>query len=119
MTPVRIVFWVSVGLLVYTQVGYAVLLAVIARLRPLRGAAGEPAELPIVSVIVPAYAEQEVIANRVANHRALDYPADRLELIVVCDGCDVTVTFTMVEETYPWLSSAITSTVCVPGAVKI
>jgi len=80
------VFWVSVGLLVYTQVGYGALLAVLARLRPRRRAAGAPAELPSVSVIVPAYAEQEVIARRVANHHALDYPPERLELIVVCDG---------------------------------
>ncbi len=46
----------------------------------------EPAELPTVSVIVAAYAEQEVIADRVANLRALDYPPDRLEVIVACDG---------------------------------
>ncbi len=41
---------------------------------------------PVVSVIVAAYAEQEVIAGRVANLRALEYPPDRLELIVACDG---------------------------------
>ena len=44
------------------------------------------AELPGVSVIVAAYAEQAVIAERVANLRALDYPADKLEIIVACDG---------------------------------
>jgi glycosyltransferase involved in cell wall biosynthesis len=39
-----------------------------------------------VSVIVAAYAEQDVIAERVANLRALDYPADLLQVIVACDG---------------------------------
>jgi glycosyltransferase involved in cell wall biosynthesis len=39
-----------------------------------------------VSVIVAAYAEQDVIAERVANIRALDYPAPLLEMIVACDG---------------------------------
>jgi cellulose synthase/poly-beta-1,6-N-acetylglucosamine synthase-like glycosyltransferase len=39
-----------------------------------------------VSVIVAAYAEENVIAARVANLRALDYPAERLEVIVACDG---------------------------------
>ena len=43
-------------------------------------------QLPSVSVIVAAYAEQDVIADRVANIRALDYPAERIELIVACDG---------------------------------
>ena len=37
-------------------------------------------------MIVAAYAEEEVIAARVANLRALDYPAERLEVIVACDG---------------------------------
>jgi cellulose synthase/poly-beta-1,6-N-acetylglucosamine synthase-like glycosyltransferase len=37
-------------------------------------------------VIVAAYAEQEVIAGRVANLRSLHYPSDQLEVIVACDG---------------------------------
>ena len=41
---------------------------------------------PAVSVIVAAYAEQDVIAARVANLRALDYPAGQLEILVACDG---------------------------------
>jgi glycosyltransferase involved in cell wall biosynthesis len=84
---VAIVFWVSVGLLVYAHVGYALLLALIARLRPEhRSAEQSLVELPTVSVIVPAYAEQEVIGARIGNLRILDYPHDRLELIVACDG---------------------------------
>src|SRR6185312_10734762 len=43
-------------------------------------------ELPSVSVIVAAYAEQDVIADRVANVRALDYPPQLVELIIACDG---------------------------------
>ncbi|HEX4807042.1 MAG TPA: glycosyltransferase, partial [Conexibacter sp.] len=44
------------------------------------------AEPPSVSLVVAAYKEEAVIAEKVANVRALDYPADRLELIVACDG---------------------------------
>jgi cellulose synthase/poly-beta-1,6-N-acetylglucosamine synthase-like glycosyltransferase len=44
---------------------------------------GEP---PIVSLIVAAYDEEEVIERKVANARALDYPANRLEVIVASDG---------------------------------
>jgi cellulose synthase/poly-beta-1,6-N-acetylglucosamine synthase-like glycosyltransferase len=89
MTAVAIVFWVSVGLLAYTHVGYPLLLALLARLRrpggPPAGGASD-AELPSVSVIIAAYAEEDVIGGRVANIRALDYPRDKLELIVACDG---------------------------------
>jgi glycosyltransferase involved in cell wall biosynthesis len=47
---------------------------------------GTAGELPTVSVIVAAYAEQDVIVARVANLRELDYPRERLELIVACDA---------------------------------
>ena len=106
----KIAFWASAGLLVYTHVGYVGLLAVLARGRPERAEPPEPperaeppepperaeprepperaerAEPPTVSVIVAAYAEQDVIADRVANLRGLDYPPERLQVIVACDG---------------------------------
>ena len=85
-----IVFWVSVALLVYTHLGYWLLLTVLARLRRPADApsGGEPipGALPSVDVIVAAYAEEEVIADRVANLRAVEYPADRMRVIVACDG---------------------------------
>jgi glycosyltransferase involved in cell wall biosynthesis len=92
MRAATIAFWTSAGLLVYTQVGYGGVLAGLDRVRRGRGRAPSPAgqpatdELPSVSVIVAAYAEAEVIAARVANLRALEYPAERLEVIVACDG---------------------------------
>ena len=89
MTVVAIVFWVSVGLLLYTHLGYPALLGALAPLRRRKPAAGTSAAAaltPDVSVIVAAYAEQEVIAERVSNLRALDYPADRLEVLISCDG---------------------------------
>ena len=90
MTVVEIVFWVSAGLIVYTQVGYPLLLAVLARILRRSGPAEpqltRPGELPKVSAIVAAYNEQDVIAARVANLRALDYPAGLLEVVIASDG---------------------------------
>ena len=67
-------------------------LALLARALPRarRPAAGpSPAgELPALSLIVAAHDEQEVIAAKVHNALALDYPRDRLEVIVACDGCE-------------------------------
>jgi glycosyltransferase involved in cell wall biosynthesis len=87
MTVLKTAFWASAGLLLYTQVGYGLVLsglAAVARRR--EGPASWEGELPRVSVIVAAYAEEDVIAARVANLRALDYPADKVEVIVACDG---------------------------------
>ncbi|HUO73222.1 MAG TPA: glycosyltransferase, partial [Solirubrobacteraceae bacterium] len=88
MTAIVIAFWLSVGLLAYTHVGYPLLLALVARLRRASTTSSTPGphEPPAVSVIVAAYAEESVIAARVHNLRALAYPPDRLEVIVACDG---------------------------------
>ena len=88
MTALAIVFWISVGLVLYAHAGYFLLLWGVDRLRPRRSAGPEAAEgeLPSVSVIVAAYAEGEVIANRLSNLRALDYPPALVEVIVACDG---------------------------------
>jgi cellulose synthase/poly-beta-1,6-N-acetylglucosamine synthase-like glycosyltransferase len=88
MTVVEIVFWVCAGLLAYSLVGYPIVLVLLARVHPggRRADATGAERLLRVSVIVPAYAEAAVISDRIANLRGLDYPADRLEVIVSCDG---------------------------------
>jgi len=90
-TALEILFWLSGALIVWTQLGYAAALAVIVRLfvPRVRGSAGDqPAgELASLSLIVAAHDEQSVIAAKVANVLALDYPRELLELIVACDGC--------------------------------
>jgi cellulose synthase/poly-beta-1,6-N-acetylglucosamine synthase-like glycosyltransferase len=93
--PTSIAFWGSAGLLAFTHAGYPVLLAGLDRLHPRPLPATIPpadADLPSVTVIVAAYAEENGIARRVQNLRALDYPADRLQVIVASDGStDATV----------------------------
>jgi glycosyltransferase involved in cell wall biosynthesis len=89
VTAIAIVFWVSVGLVLYAHVGYFLLLWLVDRVRPRRRRSrpgGEAAGLPSVSVIVAAYAEAGVIDDRLANLRALDYPPELVEVIVACDG---------------------------------
>lgn len=87
MTVLKTAFWASAGLLIYTQVGYGLVLSGLAAVtRRRESPATWEGELPSVSVIVAAYAEEDVIAARVANLRALDYPADKVEVIVACDG---------------------------------
>ncbi len=92
MTAVAaILFWAGAGLLVYTHLGYPLVLWALVglgsvRRPPARQAGGHLEELPTVSLIVPAYDEEEVIAAKVANALALDYPRERLQLIVASDG---------------------------------
>jgi cellulose synthase/poly-beta-1,6-N-acetylglucosamine synthase-like glycosyltransferase len=88
----EVLFWLCVVLLVYAQLGYPLVLAALGRLRHVRAAAPAPAEPPTVSLIVAAYDEEAVIANKVGNALALDYPRERLEVVVASDGSsDATV----------------------------
>jgi hypothetical protein len=83
----RTVFWASAGALAYAQVGYPLLLAGLDRVRrrPAAATTAQAAE-PSVSLVIAAHREGEVIAGKVANALALDWPRERLEVIVACDG---------------------------------
>ena len=83
-----IAFWLSAALLVWAQALYGPFLAL---LRRLRGATDPPPSVgadrrPLVTLVVAAYREEAVIADKVADALALDWPRDRLELIVAVDG---------------------------------
>ncbi|MBX3441605.1 MAG: glycosyltransferase family 2 protein [Planctomyces sp.] len=91
MTVWFVMFWIAAGTLAYALVGYPLLMWVIARrARPIEPAA--PRDWPSVSLIIPAHNEELVIAAKLRNVLALDYPADRLDVIVASDGStDATV----------------------------
>jgi poly-beta-1,6-N-acetyl-D-glucosamine synthase len=79
------VFAGAAGLVFYTFLGYPGIIALLARVRP-RPVRGDPRFEPSVSLIIAAYNEQDVIEDRLQNAARLDYPAERLEVIVVADG---------------------------------
>jgi cellulose synthase/poly-beta-1,6-N-acetylglucosamine synthase-like glycosyltransferase len=82
----EVIFWTAVALLVYTQLVYPGLAALLARMRRPFRPGRRPDRAPLVSLIIAAYAEEGVIAQKVANALALDYPRGMLEVIVCCDG---------------------------------
>ncbi len=79
-------FWLLTGVFVYTFFGYAGLIALLARCcpRPTRCAPITPS----VALLILAYNEEDVIAAKLENSLQLDYPRDRLMIIVVADGSD-------------------------------
>jgi cellulose synthase/poly-beta-1,6-N-acetylglucosamine synthase-like glycosyltransferase len=81
---VKALFWGSLGALAWTHAGYPVALAALARIRP-RPVRKEDVT-PEVSVVVAAHDEEDVIGRRIANLLELDYPSDRLRIVVASDG---------------------------------
>jgi cellulose synthase/poly-beta-1,6-N-acetylglucosamine synthase-like glycosyltransferase len=91
--------WVAVGLVAFSYIGYPIVLAIGAAAQDLVGALrflgggrdrrvrGGPGEWPRVTLVVAAFDEESCIREKVANSIAIDYPPDRLEILIGCDGC--------------------------------
>src|SRR5688572_31069275 len=78
------VFWISIGLLGYVYAGYPLIAALRAYLFPKVPRLGSIE--PTVSIVVVGFNEADRICERIENLLALDYPADRLEIVVASDG---------------------------------
>jgi cellulose synthase/poly-beta-1,6-N-acetylglucosamine synthase-like glycosyltransferase len=82
-TAAQIVFWMSAGILFYVYAGYPILVFAVSRLFPkkIKRAEFEPQ----VSVIITAYNEERDIRAKLENTLAIDYPQEKLEIIVASD----------------------------------
>lgn len=78
-------FWTSVLLIGYAGLGYPLLIRAWAALRPGRRAP-RGGRLPPVSILVVAHDEGARITARIEGLLALDYPKDRLEIVLASDG---------------------------------
>ncbi len=74
------------GLVLYHHVVYPALMRLVARFAARREPPSPGGALPTLSIIVPAYREAAYIRDMVRQLAVLDYPANRLECIIACDG---------------------------------
>ena len=84
-------FWLCLTIVVYTYVGYGIVLYLLVLIKRLATKAKPLADitddcLPEVTLMVCAYNEEDIIAEKMDNTRRLDYPSDRLHLVWVTDG---------------------------------
>ena len=84
MIAVEILFWASLAGILWTHLGYPLAAAALARVRTRH--IRKKDITPGVAVIIPAHDEEDVIAARLDNLLALDYPAEQLEIIVASDA---------------------------------
>jgi cellulose synthase/poly-beta-1,6-N-acetylglucosamine synthase-like glycosyltransferase len=85
MTWAAVLFVVSVLLVAYVYAGYPLLLRFLVWRRG-RRPIGKADITPTVSLLISAYNEAAVIEKKVENALSLDYPRDRLEIVVISDG---------------------------------
>ena len=79
-------FWLSVAFIAYVYAGYPLALALLARLR--RARSYDFPGTPSVTLLIAAYNEEDVLEKKLTNSLELDYPRDRLQIVVAADGSD-------------------------------
>ncbi|WP_096619101.1 glycosyltransferase family 2 protein [Candidatus Enterovibrio altilux] len=96
-----LIFWfiaISTLLVIYHHLGYPLLLKILVYcffstheglIPPIRGYRNTKADniLPTIAILMPAYNEAQWIADKIRNLASVDYPNNKLRVIVVCDGC--------------------------------
>lgn len=87
----EVLFWILVFIVFYAYLGYGILLFFLVRLKRLftssaRKNSHEPPYEPTVTLVVPAYNEEDFILKKVENCLQLDYPKDKFEIIFITDG---------------------------------
>lgn len=92
MLTLKILFWAMLLIVFYTYLGYGILLYIIIRLKRLFW--GKPQEtvlppdeeLPDMTLLICAYNEEDVVAEKMKNTLAIDYPKDKFRIMWVTDG---------------------------------
>ena len=79
-----LLFWTSVALIIYAYFGYPLMLYLLRPIlhRPISKGACQPG----IDMIIPAYNEERVIAAKIRNTLALDYPREKMNIIVISDA---------------------------------
>lgn len=92
MLTLKILFWAMLLIVFYTYIGYGILLYIIIRLKrlflgnPRKTVLPPDEELPDITLLICAYNEEEVVAEKMKNTLALDYPKDKFHIMWVTDG---------------------------------
>ncbi|RME97956.1 MAG: glycosyltransferase family 2 protein [Bacteroidetes bacterium] len=84
-------FWIGIGLISFTYLGYGLVVWLWLKLggKHQTPPAVATADLPAVTLLIAAYNEGDILPEKLANCRALDYPKEKLHLLFVTDGsCD-------------------------------
>lgn len=80
----KIIFWTSTAALFYVYAGYPLLVFAISKFFPKKNKKGDFA--PRVTVLITAYNEEKSIAGKLENTLEIDYPSEKLEILVASDG---------------------------------
>lgn len=86
----EILFWLCIGLVIYTYIGYGIVAWLLVKLRNILGKQfkqyNDPNFLPKITLAIPAYNEMSCIEEKIQNTFSLDYPKDKISVLFVTEG---------------------------------
>ena len=91
MEPLSLLFWILLFVVVYTYVGYGLVLFILINIKRLLKKNKEisnPFYQPEVTLFIPAYNEKDYVDQKIKNSMELDYPMNKLKIYWVTDGSD-------------------------------
>lgn len=86
----KIVFWGAIALLFFSYIGFALLVYAVAKAFKRNQWKFSREYIPTVTIIVSAYNEEEIIQEKMANLLELNYPEDKLDIIIASESTDNT-----------------------------
>ena len=88
MDLLKAIFWISISALTYAYFGYILLCIILSRLFTVKTIKNE--FLPLITLIIPCYNEESVIREKIENVLKLDYPKDKLQILIASESNDKT-----------------------------
>lgn len=88
----ELLFWILLGILFYTYLGYGILIAILALLKKVFSEKDEVYntndfdQLPSLTLLVAAYNEEQFIEEKIKNSLDLNYPKEKISYVFVSDG---------------------------------
>ena len=90
METLKVLFWILLFIIVYTYVGYGLLLLIMLKIKRLFykkvDVKNNVKELPEITLLIPAYNEKDHVHQKMKNTASLNYPKDKLNVFWVTDG---------------------------------
>lgn len=88
----EIFFWIGISIVLYTYLGYPVILFFLVKLKRLKNNAVPPTpseeQLHDLTLVIPCYNEEDYIEEKIKNCLELNYPPNKLSILFVTDGSD-------------------------------
>ncbi|MEO1030394.1 MAG: glycosyltransferase family 2 protein [Bacteroidota bacterium] len=92
METLKLLFWIALFIIIYTYVGYGILLYTLVKIKRLFSSKVDSTiasnELPEVTLMIPAYNERDYVDQKMENTMRLNYPNNKLKIVWVTDGSD-------------------------------